>query len=82
MIDKKEVLRFAKKYGYSDVKEHEQSWNGYDIWEPFFGDKEKLCVSGPPRVILVKGGKIRMSTCEEGTAAILFLYPASEEEIG
>lgn len=58
-----EIIKFAKKQGYSSA-EHIGTWNGYDVYEPLFNGNGIPAV-GLPLAILTKGKEIRMSTPDE-----------------
>ena len=62
------ITKFAKKQGYSSVKEL-KPWNGYKVYEPVFDD-DSIAFIGLPLVILVKGQKIRLSTPDEALKMI------------
>lgn len=77
-----EVAEFAKASGY-DGCEYSGDWNGFKVYEPFFeteSPSDFVCV-GLPRVILVSGGTIRLSTPEEAFSFMDFKYPESEESV-
>lgn len=63
---KERVLKLAKEQGYSNVVKSDD-WRGYEVWETWTSDGAKI---GLPLVILVKGGKIRMSTPDEAFARL------------
>jgi hypothetical protein len=65
-MDKK-VLDFALQQGYSDVIK-EKPWRGYDVYSPIYGDDDGSACVGLPLIILVKNGKIRLSTEDEAFA--------------
>ena len=63
----KKVLEFAAQHGYCDAIK-EQDWRGYQVFSPIYSREEGLACVGLPLIILVKDGKIRMSTEEEAFA--------------
>lgn len=54
---------FAKNEGFKGAK-FLGNWNGYEVYERLLGG-DKVHYVGLPKVILVKGDKVRMSTVEE-----------------
>lgn len=65
-MDKQKVISFAKEQGYDKVIPHDK-WRGYDVYEPAFDnvDEKNPPMVGMLRLILIKDGRIRMSTPEE-----------------
>ncbi len=59
-----DIKQFATQQGYSDVTYLGQ-WEGFDIYEPLFGDPDEPVFVGLPFTIMVKGDTIRMSTPKE-----------------
>lgn len=62
-MKKAEITAFAKKQGYEDA-EYLCDWCGYACYEPIMNNSE-IGFVGLPLLILVKDGKIRMSTPDE-----------------
>lgn len=75
-----EVEKYARSQGY-DGCELAGEWEGNEVYEPTFDvpPGEVVC-TGPPLVILVSGGKARMSTPDEAFAVLDHLYPSEETE--
>ena len=57
------INAFAKTHGYDTAKKRGM-WKGYEVYEPIMGGGGSPCI-GLPYYILVKDGKIRMSTHDE-----------------
>lgn len=64
----KKVKDFAIKSGYQNA-EYLTKWKDFSVYQPFFNDEETHYI-GLPRVILVRGDKIRLSNDEESFAFI------------
>ena len=52
-------------------------WNGYDVYKPVYAE---MAYRGFPFVVLVKDGKVRLSTPEETRDYTVFLYPSDEDD--
>ena len=52
-------------------------WNGYDVYKPVYTE---MAYRGLPFVVLVKDGKVRLSTPDETLDYTDFLYPSDEDD--
>lgn len=52
-------------------------WNGYDVYKPVYTE---MAYRGLPLVVLVKDGKVRLSTPDETLDYTDFLYPSDEDD--
>ena len=62
-MKREEILEFAKRKGYANIK-YLSKWRGYDAYDPIY-DEDFVAYIGPPLLILVKDGEIRMSDEQE-----------------
>ena len=54
-----------------------KDWNGYKVYEPVYNTTVYI---GFPLVVLVKDGKVRLSTNEESIKYLDFAYPDEPDE--
>jgi hypothetical protein len=57
------ATQMAKEAGF-DIATFEKEWNGYEVFYGEFSDDIRRCL-GLPYYMLVKDGKIRLSTADE-----------------
>lgn len=82
---KEDVLKFTKKQGLPPAKLVTR-WNGFDVYEVQWpvvklGDGSELVPAiGPPQFILDKGGKVRVTSYDEGFEILHLLNKDSDTE--
>lgn len=72
-MDHNKIVEFARAQGYSNVSSEGVKWQKYEVYEPKVSlMNAKLDL---PRMILVEGDRIRLSTPEEAYAFLDYRYP-------
>lgn len=58
------VVQYAKETGFYGAS-YLIDWNGYEVYEPTFSERDDIPMIGMPQFILYKSGEIRFSSFEE-----------------
>ena len=81
---KEDVLKYTKKHGLPPA-ELVTKWKGFDVYEVQWpvvkvNGMELVSAIGPPQFLLDKGGKVRVTTYDEGFEILHLLNKDLNEE--
>lgn len=78
-MERSEILKFLKPYGFDDAKKINSNWRGKEVWAPGYQGIE-VAKYGQPIFVFVENGKPNISTVPEAFEYIDDVAVEVEEE--